>query len=432
MSSPDPRYTAAKCLMRVEGGGYSNLVLDSALSRESFPRRDADFLTALFYGTLEKLVSLDYFLSKWLKKGIGKLDPEVRVSLELGAYQCLYMDSVPARAAVDESVKLVKKLGKGYASGLVNAVLRRVSETGTEIPEEPRNLMLSVKYSIIPGLAEALERDYGPRAEEIMAGMGGRKPADIRINTMKISPRDAFQILDENGIRAEWLPSSACLRLPGSIRDAGCLPAGTWAVQSYPAQCAVRALELNKGMTVLDMCSAPGGKSLAAAEAIGGQGLVLACDNDPGRLELVKKAADEEGMSCIRARLFDSEKDFAGMKFQRVLCDVPCSGYGEICSKPELRLRDPSEAESLPDRQLAILENGARHLDRGGKLVYSTCTVLKKENSGVVEAFLSRHPEFSADELPDWPGSEPQGPGRAFLPGRGGPEGFYVARLGII
>ena len=397
------RKLAAECLLRCEAGGYSNLVLRQALAKSELPRRDRAFCTALVLGTLSRIRLLDLVLQPYLKKDISKLDAEVRVLLRMGAYQLKYMNSVPKHAAVNEAVQLCRAFKKSSAAGMVNAVLRRAADTEQQpLLDKIKNptKRLAVACSVDDSLAEAFVQLYAGDAEKHL--MSFYEPAAVfaRCNSLKTDCAALYAALRDENISAGDTALAGCIRLTGGF-SGGCAPLadGRMRIQSLPAQLAAAAVGAKRGETVLDLCSAPGGKTLCLAQDMCNDGSITACELHEHRMALVLKQAELEGVSIINGICTDAAQFDTQQRYDRVLCDVPCSGYGEIASKPELRYRAPFFSEDLPALQYAILENGARLLKQGGTLVYSTCTLLPQENEQITARFLAEHPEFQLQQF---------------------------------
>ncbi|MBQ4094408.1 MAG: 16S rRNA (cytosine(967)-C(5))-methyltransferase RsmB, partial [Oscillospiraceae bacterium] len=373
------RKLAAECLLRCEAGGYSNLVLRQMLGKSELPRRDRAFCTALVLGTLSRVRTLDALLQPYLKKPVARLDGEVRVLLRMGAYQLKYMRGVPQHAAVNESVQLCRALKKSSAAGMVNAVLRRTAEADAEAVlaaiKDPVQ-RLAVSCSVEDALAAQFLSLYGERAEAVLQSFFAPAAIYARCNTLKCSEDALCAALQGANITAEQTALPGCLRLAEGFSGA-CAPLadGRMRIQSLPAQLAAFAVGARAGERVLDLCSAPGGKTLCLAQDMENRGHITACELHEHRLKLVLQQAALEGVDIITGVCGDAAQFQSDTLFDRVLCDVPCSGYGELASKPELRYRPPSFSAELPALQYAILENGARLLKAGGTLVYSTCTL---------------------------------------------------------
>ncbi len=431
----DARLLGVRCLVETEAGGYSNLVFKTRAPQSGLDGQALSFAAAIFYGALERQITLDYLLAPMLKKGLAALDPEVRAILRAGLYQCLYMDGVPVHAAVDESVRLCRKMRKSSAAGLVNAVLRKAAARGlaplAEIADE--RTALSVRYALCPALVALLLEQYGGDAPAIMQAMLGRPQAAARVNTLRTGRAQMLERLAAQGIPAQAAPlaNAVCFADGGYLR-ADAFADGTLRVQSLAAQGAVAALAVRPGMTLLDLCAAPGGKTLTAAQEMRGEGEILALDRYENRLRLVQAQAEREGISIVRTLCADAAAYRTDSRFDRVLCDVPCSGYGEIAAKPELRQKPPQADNPLFETQRAILRRGAALLRPGGRLVYSSCTIDRRENEEAVQSFLIENPAFRLCPvtLPGFPPPEREGWLR-LLPGinGNGAEGFFIAAM---
>lgn len=421
-----PRSIAVAALMRVENNGFSNLVMKDIFDGKT-DARDRAFCSAVVYGTLSRIVTLDFVLQSCLQKPLAKLDPEIRAILRSGLFQLKYLNSVSDFAAVDESVKLAKVFGKSSAAGLVNAVLRRSASLDAEAlaADLPQREKLSVLYSADVSVVDLLCEQYPEKAEEILSATLCAPRCHLRVNTLKTDADGALSALKAQGISAEKGSVSGSLVADSAagITSSMAFEDGLIRIQGIWSQYAVAALGARAGDTVFDVCAAPGGKSLSAAQDMGNAGRVLAMDISESRLALIGDAARREGVKIVEtkqndATVFDSDLGEA----DRVLCDVPCSNLGMMASKPELRSRPIANGE-LTAIQYDILCASARYVKKGGRLVYSTCTVDKRENSGVVDRFLARQPSFRVVERED--GSRYA----EFLPDLTDNSGFFVACL---
>ncbi len=397
-------------------------------------RREAALATRLCYGVLQNRRKLDFYLKQLLSGRVKDLRPTVRDILHLGLYQILELDRVPDSAAVNESVELTKRFCREQrnAPGLVNAVLRRAVRE-RETLQAPTSL--ADRYSHSPQLIALLREYAGEDIEAVLAADNEAPPTVIQVNTLKTTQSALLTRLAEEGARAEphpWL--AGCLMLSeGGAPDA--LPSfreGLFYIQDAAAHLAALCA-LTEGETpkrVLDCCAAPGGKTLALAIAMGGGGEVIACDIHPHKLPLIEGSAARLGLHNIRVLERDASRTdpaFLGT-MDAVLADVPCSGYGIIRKKPDLR--DKLPGADLPALQGAILDAQADHVRPGGVLVYSTCTLVRRENEEAVEAFLKRRPDFSLESLPLPPGLPADRAGMlALLPGKYDTDGFFISRL---
>ena len=433
MTARSTRILAAQALIRVERGGYANLVLAGLMENSGLAPRDRAFAARLTYGTLERQRTLDARLSRYLKKPIARLDAEVRAALRLGLYQILYMDSVPAAAAVSESVKLTRALGKSSAAGMVNAVLRRSG--GSWDPQFSNEVeRLGILYSVSDPVAALLYHAFGAQAEEILAASFSTPAMAIRVNTLKTDAESLVQQLAQQGICAEsaGIENGLVLKGAGEITRLEAFRGGFFHVQGTASQIAAAVLDPQPGQRVLDLCAAPGGKSATLAQRMENRGELFSCDAAASRLSLIEKLLNRLSIGCAKILCNDATRSnptLFGM--DRVLCDVPCSGLGVLAKKPDIRYKDLRDLPRLIQTQRAILETGAAALKPGGRLVYSTCTLNPEENQQVVTDFLSRHREFRPAVFPilDCPGALREDGMMTFLPGRCDTDGFFVACL---
>lgn len=425
------RILAVKCLLDMENGAFSNLAFKKRINSANPDARDVQFISRLFYGTLERTVTLDYILSGFVKGGVHKLDAEVRAIMRSGLYQCLYMDSVPNSAAVNESVELCARFRKKSAAGMVNAVLRKACRFDMSVIDNiiDETSRLSVKYSVCRGLAEMFLNQYGAQARDILAATLERMPVSVRVNTLKTTVNELKQRLSAQGIKTEstWLPGALSLT-SGRYMESPALAEGLMRVQSLAAQYAVWALNPKPGESILDICAAPGGKTLTSLQIMNNEGSVLAVDIHEKRLALIDEQAAREGITNVITVCADAVKYNSDVKFDAVLCDLPCSGYGEMAQKPELRLKEPGTGLCI--LQNSILQNAAGLVASGGRIVYSTCTLDKRENEDVVDNFLAKNDVFCAVAPKNVPvHAKTVGNYIKFLPKSGFSEGFFIATL---
>ena len=431
-----PRALAVRALMHQEQNGYANLVLDAQLKRCTPPldARDTAFATRIFYTAVEHQRLLDYCLSRFLRKPLTKLDAPVRAILRAGLAQAVYLD-VPVSAAVNESVKLTRAFGKSSAAGMVNAVLRRAvgfTPDPADFPD-PRS-RLAVLYSLSDPVAELLWQTYGEEAFDIArAFYTRRQETAIRTNTLKTTDEALSAALSAAGCAVTEGPWPHCLlvRFAGSPAAADAFRQGLFHVQGLASQFAAGCVDAKPGQRVLDLCAAPGGKSLTLAQAMGNRGTLVSCDAVKSRLPLIEAAFARCGVTCGRVLENDAARPNPELgHFDRILCDVPCSGLGVIGKKPDVRYKTLDGLESLTALQGQILETAASYLAPGGRLVYSTCTIPPAENQDQVRSFCARHPEFAVLEPEQAPeGALQTGFGTLLLPNRTGTDGFFAAIL---
>ena len=408
----DARCTAAQALMRqYSANAYSNLVIEPLIAKNRLSPRDAAFASALFYTALERMLTLDHILRKYCSRPPERLDQTVRAALQLGLCQLLYMDGVDDYAAVNESVSLTKALGAARASGMVNGVLRSFLRDGKEIPpvRGGKAEQLVVEYSCPAWLIERWLSAYGEEtALRMLAGSLGRPPLYLRANTVKTTARALAARLEAEGVRAIPEPApEGCLLAEGKFA-VETLPAyrdGLFHVQDKASQFTAAALGALPGERVLDLCAAPGGKTFTIAELMGNQGEVVARDLHEKRARLVAGGAKRLGLTIVSASAGDAAVfDETLGSFDRVLCDVPCSGFGIIRRKPEIKYKPMESIQNLPGIQYKILQTAAHYLKAGGTLVYSTCTLLPEENERVVALFCGEHPDFSLENQETYTG----------------------------
>lgn len=430
----DPRLTVVKMLMKMESSeAYSNLLLDHAFNEAELSDRDKAFAAALFYGVLERRLTLDYVIRTNSKIAFEKLDKAAVQILRTGLYQLLYMPSVPESAAVNESVKMCKKLKCFSAQGFVNGMLRSFIRSGKKIsylgisPEK----RLSVEYSCPEWLTEKFISEYGMDfAVRALKASVGKPPVYARVNVLRTTTDKVIAELAKQRIKAAPYPGLVnCIRLEkaGDIEKCAPFRQGLFHVQDISSQLCCLTLRPVVNETVLDVCAAPGGKSFTLAELMGNNGKLYSMDLHDMRVGLIEDGAARLGIKIITAMQNDASK-FNGALPQadRVLCDVPCSGFGVIRRKPEIKYKPPEEFAGLPEIQYRILETSARYVKSGGTLVYSTCTLSRAENDDVADRFAAAHPEFMPIVQPV-PLSAPGDYKRTYCPDENGGDGFFTA-----
>lgn len=431
------RQAAFEALLKIQKeGAYSNLVVDATLKEnEHFDERDKAFFSNLVYGTLDRLILIDYNLSMYLNQPVRKLKPELHTILRLGTYQLLFLDKVPSRAAVNESVNLAKVNKSAFAASLVNAVLRRVADNGLRLPEGSENDpdYLAIKYSCPEWLISMWIEAYGfDNAIALAEKALEAAPVVVKVNTLKTTVDDLIWKLAEEGVVAEKstkFPDSLVLNNTGAVEELLAYQEGLFHAQDFASQICCKALDAKPGETVFDLCSAPGGKTFTIAQSMQNTGCVRAFDIYQSRVELIKNGAKRLGLDNVYTYLSDATifNENYGMA-DRVLCDVPCSGLGIIRRKPEIRFKKSAEIDNLPEIQYSILCNAIKYLKDGGRLVYSTCTLNPKENDEICNRFLEEHPEFEAVKvLPELRRYSENDKYLTLMPHIHSTDGFFVA-----
>ena len=457
MIKENARSVALDCLMlTVEEGQFSHAVLNGARAKYAWMTpEDRSFFTRLVHGTLEYLIQADRILDARSSVKVRKMKPAVRNILRMSVYQLLYLDRIPARAVINEAVNLTAARGLHGLKGFVNAVLRRVSSEREMILKDiAESKDLTYKYSCPAWIVSLLVKQYGrERAEGALAAFLEPQPLWFRRNrtaerqaseaagqkTDSVSAKDgnaATGACSENA--CPWDPDIFELRDGGKLKDPELLTGGAGWIQDLSSAIAVRAAAPAPGMTVIDLCAAPGGKSMAAADLMGNTGLIRAFDLTEAKVELIRENASRNGFSCIQtaendARIF--REDIEGTA-DLVIADLPCSGLGVIGRKPDIRRNaSPEGIASLAALQREILSAAVRYVKPGGKLLFSTCTMTFAENDENRAWILASFPDFTPvdlrAELPllmEVPGAETLKEGYfQILPGALPCDGFFFS-----
>jgi 16S rRNA (cytosine967-C5)-methyltransferase len=427
------RQIAFSILLKIQNDdAYSNLSLSTAIENNQLDDKETALLSALIYGTLERLITIDYNLKRYLKKNIKNLRPEILSVLRLGACQLLFMDKIPVSAAVNESVNIIKQTKCAYASGLVNAVLRKIAYNGLYLPEESDNQIYyySVKYSCPEWLILLWQKSYGSdNAIGILEYSLIQSPDFVRINCLATNTEELIKKLGNEGVESEVYgdnDETLILNKTGSVERLESFKKGLYHFQDISSQMFCRALGAKTGDIIFDLCAAPGGKAFTLAQQVGEKGKIYAYDIHKSRLELIRKGATRLGLKNIivnfgDACVYNHSQGLADI----VICDVPCSGFGVIRRKPEIRYKNPVYIDKLPELQYFILCNASRYVKNGGVLAYSTCTLNTSENEDVCEHFLKEHTNYIpvTDNVAD---SE-TGRFTTILPHKFNSDGFFYA-----
>ncbi len=428
------RETALNALIACrKNGAWSNGVLKEYVQRDRLDRREAALAARLCYGVLQNRGKLDFYLKQLLTGRLKDLHPAVHDILHLGLYQLYEMDKIPQSAAVNESVLLAKKYCRKLrnAPGLVNAVLRNAIRSAGTLKQPTA---LCDLYSHPQELISLLKEYVGKqRLEPMLQANNAVPPTVVQCNTKRTDLAGLQKLLEADGVGVQphpWLENCLVLTGTGDLEQLQAFREGMFYVQDAAARLSVTCAQIPEGAKVLDCCAAPGGKSFAAA--MDGAGGITSCDIHAHKTELIAKSAQRLGLSNITACLQDasaSREEWVG-QMDVVIADVPCSGYGIIRKKPDIRYKDPKTMEELPELQLAILSNQARYVKPGGVLLYSTCTLLRRENEAVAEAFLQQNPEFITEPLPLPPCFPENKSGMlALVPGEYDTDGFFICRM---
>ncbi len=428
-----PRQIAYEILLKIESeDAFSNLAIDSAVRANCPDSTDCAFISRLTYGVVERKITLDFIISKYLSGNIEKLKRNVRTILRMGVYQILFMDKVPVSAAVNESVKLAKVNNSVHSAGFINAVLRKISSDDLDFGSKTAEERMVLEYSMPLETVKFLIHHYGKEtAEEFLRASLNPKKVYIKVNTTKITADGLVERLSKEGIGCEKtrLLNALEISLNDAVYSSECFKDGLFHVEDISSQLAVKALEPQKGDVVIDLCAAPGGKSFAIGECMENSGRLYSCELYPQRADLINNGAKRLGLDCIETVVNDATVFNEALPVaDRVLCDVPCSGLGIIGKKPEIKYKRLDDTKPLIPIQKAILNNGAKYLKTGGRLVYSTCSVNPNENRRVCDAFLKEHPDFKTIKaLPHEPRAIDEGDYLTLFPHINNCDGFFIA-----
>ena len=421
-------------------GAWSDLALKKNIRAAGLDARDAALATRLCFGVQQNRMLLDFYLSKFSTVKLERIEHKVLNALRLGVYQIAFLTKVPVSAAVNESVELARRYSRNPRSpGLVNGILRSVARNAERLPvieEKDPAAYLSIRYSHPLWLVQEFLTVLGPAETETLLDADNGKPSTTaQVNVRCFTIEEVTESLLAQGVEAKphpWMPDCLLLQGTGDLESLQAFQAGAFYIQDPAARAAVLAAGPEPGMRVLDACAAPGGKSFACAIAMGDRGEVLSCDIHAHKKALIDAGARRLGLTSIRSAVQDAKvrREDWTEGFDLVLADVPCSGLGIIRKKPDIRYKDPAPLEGLPAIQRAILDNVSGYVRPGGVLLYSTCTLLERENGAVVDGFLAAHPEYAPEPftLPGPAGEAPEG--RLTLwPHIHDTDGFFIAKL---
>lgn len=410
---------------------YVNLSLQSHLADKLDSPMRAQ-LTALLYTTVERKLTYDYYIAYLSGRGIGEIDIEVKNILRLGLCQILDMDSVPDYAAVNSTVEL----SRGSTRGFVNGVLRRAVREKGNLPLPSRDKKplryLSVAYSVPSELVRRFYSVFGEKTEDLLRAFNTHRGLTVSVNTKKISREDYAALLTKSGVsftKSTLSEIALCLDKSYNPKKLPGYDDGLFFVQDEASSAAVGALGASSGLLV-DVCAAPGGKSFAAVMLSGGELSVKSFDISEAKLPLIADGAQRLSLSNITAAVCDAtepREELLGMA-DYVICDAPCSGFGVLSKKPDIRYKSLDGISALPELQKKILSSASQYLKRGGVMIYSTCTLLPEENERVVLDFLSENDSFEAVDFKI--GNYESSKGMfTFLPHIHNTDGFFVAKL---
>lgn len=423
---------------------YSHLVLRDTLEKYQFlPKKDRAFITRVFEGTIENRIKIDYWIDQVSSVKVNKMKPVIREIIRSAVYQIVYMDSVPDSAACNEAVKLAQKKGFFSLKGFVNGVLRNISRIRDDLPLPPKSMpkaYLSVCYSTPEWLVDKWIRAYGEETTEIMLrDFLEERPTTVRLRTFATNTEQTEKLLKDDGVtvtKAPYVEAARYIEGYDYVPGLTAFREGRIQVQDVSSMLVSICADPQKGAAVLDLCAAPGGKSLHMADLLQGTGSVEARDLTDYKVELIRQNIERSGAINIEAvrhdaTVFDRRLE---EKYDIVLADVPCSGLGVIGKKTDIKYRmDPEKIRELVQLQRQILHNAAAYVKPGGILMFSTCTVCEEENQQNV-AWLTSHYPLHTESLDKWLpeelcSEETKNGMLQLLPGVHKADGFFLARL---
>ena len=369
---------------------YSNIALDSAVSEI---KDGKSFITRLVYGVVERKITIDSIISRFCLKP----KPKVLIILRMGVYQLYFMDKVPSNAAINESVELANNNGLSYYSKLINSVLHKVDSNRINIDDTED---MSIRYSVPQHLINMWYKAYGKEnVDAFLPCLNENAPVFAVPNKTLVDADELLYELNCDGIDGEIYNDLVVITSSFDLKKCRAFQNGLFHIEDLSCYNAVKALGFNENDVVFDICSAPGGKAFTAASLMNNKGEIYAFDIHEHRVKLIKDGANRLGLTSITAKINNGTEFTSDLPLaDKIICDVPCSGFGIIRRKPEIRYKDLDSIKDLPALQFEILHTSSRYLKKGGKLLYSTCTLNKRENEKVVERFISENSDFSVLE----------------------------------
>ena len=413
------REAAMLALLAVEkGGAYGTAAVKKAMKENCLTAVDAGLCQQLVFGVLQQKLYLDFLVGQFSSVKPKKMENKILAILRLSVYQLLFLNRIPAHAVVNEAVRLARRHGRNpKAAALVNAVLRRVDKERESLPE-PENL--AVRYSHPQELVDLWTEELGAEQTKALLAANNRIALiGAQVNLLYTSLSELKTQLENEGVVVEAENGGLTLSQTGNMERLTAFQEGLFYIQDAGARSIATLAEAKPDMDVLDLCAAPGGKSFALAIDMENRGSVVACDLYPHKITLLEQGAKRLRLGCVKPCLADAtvfRQDWVN-KFDVVLADVPCSGFGIIRKKPEIRYKALADLVELPALQGKILAQAAKYVKLGGAVVYATCTLRRAENEQVVEMFLAAHPEFELEKREHW------------YPWEGNWDGFFAARL---
>lgn len=429
MTKLNAREVAAQALFSVyENNTWSESAINRLFIENDISINDRSLATRICYGVLQNDLLCDWYID-YFTKG-KKIYNKTRIILRIGVYQLLFLDKIPESAGVNTAVELALKYTGKSSIGFTNAVLRNIARTKKSLPEIPKDDIkkyLSIKYSHPQPLVGLFLKEFGEKfTEELLIENNKIPKIHIRINTLK---NNKDEILNKFSYSLEIIENT--MQMDKISVDNKEFKDGDMYIQDLASQMPIYALNPKENSVVTDVCAAPGGKSFLAAQFMNNKGIINSFDIYDKKIEIINNTAKKLGIDIIRAKINDGRtlnKDIVDSS-DFVICDVPCSGFGIIRKKPEIRNKDIDDIKGLPKLQLQILENASKYVKPGGYIVYSTCTILKRENYGVIEKFLEHNKEFYADEFTIPLENTKKCSNITLYPHIHNTDGFFIAKL---
>ncbi|WP_246940076.1 16S rRNA (cytosine(967)-C(5))-methyltransferase RsmB [Bacillus pinisoli] len=432
-------------LLQIEKNqAYSNLLLNQAIKQHQVTQKDIGLLTEIVYGTIQRKLTLDYFIAPYIQKQ-KKLDDWVRVLLRMTVYQMHYLDRVPDRAAIFEAVEIAKRRGHKGISSMVNGVLRSLQREGFRSLEEIQDPVerVAVETSFPTWMVERWTTQYGLEETRKLCEETLLPPVPTaRVNCSSTSIEEVSKKLEDEGIHVKpgVLSEDAIMIEKGNFANTNAFKQGLLTIQDESSMLVGRAVSPKKDDLILDSCAAPGGKTTHISELLHHTGKVISVDLHDHKVKLINEQVTRLHLTNVETLVMDSRKlaeKYEDETFDKILVDAPCSGLGVIRRKPDIKYqKDEKDIESLASIQYRILEAIAPLLKKGGTLIYSTCTMDQEENDQVVKKFLLSHTNFERDtslleRLPEKirGNAEHNGAQIQILPHHFGTDGFFISSL---
>ncbi|MEW6189069.1 MAG: 16S rRNA (cytosine(967)-C(5))-methyltransferase RsmB [Actinomycetota bacterium] len=438
------REAALEAICRVhETRSYANLILSRLLAESDLSKRDRALVTELVYGTLRNEGTLDWILSRFYPQKPSKIPEKALDILRLGCYQILYLDKIPNHAVCNEAVELAKKYFHPAMGGFVNAILRRIIREKERLPwpdyqDDPIGY-ISFKHSHPRWIVEMWVEDFGLEETALLCQANNVRPRMvIRVNTFKISPSNLARRFESEGLKISpsWLPEALIVEDMGNVTELTEFKEGLFLLQDESSILVGHIVDPKPGEVILDTCAAPGGKTTHLAQLMGNEGRIIAVDIHQSRLRLVKDNCSRLGIKNVQIIQGDSTRlgEVVEKPVDKVLVDAPCSGLGVLARRPDARWRKtPQQIDELSILQSRLLDSASKFVKRKGVLVYSVCTISKKESEQVMKGFLKKHPEFSLEDISSFlpPPLRAEMPLKfiQLLPHRHGTDGLFVCRF---